>query len=347
MIFKCKSCGGNTVYSPEKRQMVCPFCDGVETAERVDAAIQDVTAQEAGAAQAPQKIRPRSLVCPNCAGQLDVRNVTAATKCPYCDNYLIIDDNVEKAYEPKYTIRFRMGKDACKDLLRKEFKKRVFAPTDFLSEAKLDCIRGTYVPFWFYSFSTNYKMSATATRVRTHRHGNHEDTETSFYDVYRDMDIAFEKIPVDASLDMPDDIMDQLEPFNYQDLESFTPEVLSGFYADRYHVTDEEELGRAQNKAELDAQQIARNTITGYNTVSGISGNMSIYAQMTEYGLLPVWKYDYSYGGKEYPFYVNGQNGRIVGTLPVSKAKVFTYSLTLWAALTLGMCLVNGILGLL
>lgn len=25
MIFKCKNCGGNSVYSPEKKMMYCPF----------------------------------------------------------------------------------------------------------------------------------------------------------------------------------------------------------------------------------------------------------------------------------------------------------------------------------
>ena len=31
MIFRCKNCGGNIVYSPEKRKMCCPHCGAAST----------------------------------------------------------------------------------------------------------------------------------------------------------------------------------------------------------------------------------------------------------------------------------------------------------------------------
>jgi hypothetical protein len=63
--------------------------------------------------------------------------------------------------------------------------------------------------------------------------------------------------------------------------------------------------------------------------------------------LLPVWKYDYTYKGKEYPFYVNGQTGKLVGTAPISKAKVWAYAGTLGVTLAAILCMVNVIASLL
>jgi hypothetical protein len=54
-----------------------------------------------------------------------------------------------------------------------------------------------------------------------------------------------------------------------------------------------------------------------------------------------VWKYIYHYKDKDYPFYVNGQTGKLVGTAPVSKAKIWTYAGTLWASMTLIMIFIN------
>ena len=41
----------------------------------------------------------------------------------------------------------------------------------------------------------------------------------------------------------------------------------------------------------------------------------------TEYVLLPVWIINYEYKGEHYRFAMNGQTGKTVGVLPVSKAK--------------------------
>lgn len=45
--------------------------------------------------------------------------------------------------------------------------------------------------------------------------GDMEYTESSYFNVVRDMSIAFQGIPADASVKMPDGIMDLLEPYNY------------------------------------------------------------------------------------------------------------------------------------
>ncbi len=326
MIFKCKNCGGNVVYSPERHAMFCPFCESENSESRQDGGQSDLS------------------VCPNCGGQVPVAEHTSATQCPYCDNYLIFDERVKGQYAPGKIIPFQMGKESCKNLLREKLKKHIFAPTDFLSESKLNGIQGIYVPYWFYDYDTDCGMQAEGTRVRTWRSGDLMHTETSYYNIVRNMEVGFRDIPVDASVQMPDDIMDLVEPFGYDQLEEFQEEYLSGFYAEKYNMTSDLVESRAVKKRDDDVAEMFRPTYSAYSNVRILNQNVQVKSRAASYGLLPVWRYDYQYKDKLYPFYVNGQTGKIVGTAPLSRAKVWAYAGTLWACLTLILVFANNIL---
>lgn len=368
MIFRCKNCGGNVVYSPERKKMFCPFCESEDSEERedgvivtseaengqpasgvVDAKTQEggttgATAQPKSAVNAQQKV---TKVCPNCGGEIPMTAATSATQCPYCDNYLIVDDQISGVYTPHMLIPFKMGKEGCKQLIRSKFEKCVFAPTDFLSEVRLNGIHGDYVPFWFYDYNTNCTFHGEGTKVRSWTTGNTQYTETSYYDIVRDMDIDFDKIPVDASVGMPDDVMDLMEPFDYKEMQEFKPEYLSGFHSERYNMTSDLVESRAKAKMQEDAKKMLNDSYSGYASVRKMAENVSVTDSSVNYGLLPVWKYDYTYKGKEYPFYVNGQTGKLVGIAPISKAKVWAYAGTLGVTLAAILCMLNAIASLL
>lgn len=325
MIFICKNCGGNVVYSPEKHTMFCPYCDSEKSEERQDSAGE-------------------LNICPNCNGEVRVEEHTSATQCPYCDNYLIFNERVENEYEPKLIIPFQMGKEKCKEAIREKFKKCLFAPTDFLSEVRLNSMQGIYVPYWFYDYDTNCTFQGEGTKVRTWVSGNMQYTETSYYSIRRNMDVDFKKLPADASEQMPDDIMDLMEPFQYNQMEVFQPEYMSGFYGEKYNMTSDALEPRVKQKMQKDVEKMMKESYSGYSSVKTVSQNINVKNSEASYGLLPVWKYIYKYKDKEYPFYVNGQTGKIVGTAPVSKAKVWAYAGTLWGTLVLLLAFLNGIL---
>lgn len=330
MIFKCKNCEGNVVYSPEKHSMFCPFCDSEGSQERKDY----------------QEAETSLGLCPNCGGEVPVKEHTSAIQCPYCDNYLILNERVEGKYEPSLIIPFQLGKDKCKELIREKFKKCLFAPSDFLSEVRLDGMQGDYVPFWFYDYDANCDFQAEGTKVRTWRSGDMQYTETSYYNIVRNMSVDFRKIPVDASVSMPDEVMDLLEPYGYDKLEPFNPEYMSGFMGEKYNMESELVESRAKQKMTEDVEQMLKGTYSGYASVRTQHKNITEMGNAVNYGLLPVWKYIYTYKEKEYPFYVNGQTGKIVGTAPISSSKVWAYAGTLWACMTLILSLLSTILTL-
>ncbi len=316
------------MYSPERKRMYCPFCESEESGERTERSGGSLT------------------VCPNCGGEVAVQEHTSATQCPYCDSYLIFNERVEGKYAPRKMVPFQMGKETCKQSIREKFRKCLFAPTDFLSEVRLNSMQGYYVPYWFYDYDTDCRFQGEGTRIRVWRSGNKEYTETSVYAINRDMKIRFEKIPVDASEQMPDDVMDLIAPFHYDQLTDFRPEFMSGFYGEKYNMTADLVETRARALMKSDAEKLLRESYAGYNAVKTVRQDVLVKDSRTMYGLLPVWKYIYRYRDQEYPFYVNGQTGKIVGTAPFSRGKFVLYVGTLWGCMTAVLALLQVLLGL-
>ncbi len=328
MIFKCKNCGGNSVYSPEKKMMYCPFCDSEKSEER-------------------QYEHARMQVCPNCGGETAYTEHTSAMQCPYCDHYIILDERIEGAYTPGRIIPFKLGKESVKGLLRDKFKKCTFAPTDFLSEVRLNTMSGEYVPFWMYDYHTRCQFQGEGIKSRSWIADDMQYTERSYYNVVRDMGIEFQGIPADASVKMPDGIMDLLEPYNYGELVAFRPEYMSGFMGEKYNMAAEMIESRAHVKMESSASAMLQKSIGGYSFVTPVNRSITAPSPGTEFDLLPVWVYRYTYKDKEYPFYVNGQTGKIIGSTPVSKKKVLAYGGTVFAAVWMALSFLIGIMEIL
>ena len=329
MYFRCKNCGGNVVYSPGRHGKYCPYCESEGSEERAEGQTEALT------------------LCPNCGGEVEVQEHTSATQCPYCDSFLIFNERVEGKFAPRMLIPFQMGKENCKKSLREKFRKCRFSPTDFLSEARLNSMQGYYVPYWFYDYKTVCRYQGEGTKIRVWRTGDKEYTETSVFAVYRRMDVNFEKIPVDASEQMPDDVMDLIAPFQYGQMTDFQPEYMSGFYGEKYNMDSGVVEDRARALMREDASRLLKESYAGYSSVKTVREDISVKDTKVSYGLLPVWKYIYRYQEQNYPFYVNGQTGKIVGTAPFSKAKFWAYTGTLWGCLTVVLALLEILLGLL
>lgn len=322
MIYKCVNCGGNVVYDPDLQKMHCPYCDGNECdEEKYDHADMSV--------------------CPDCGGPLKVGEHTSALMCEYCNNYIVLDERVENDYLPNRMIPFKLGKEKVKELMRNKFKRILFTPTDFLSEVRLNGMKGTYVPFWMFDYDTDCQLSAQGVKVRVWVAGNTEYTEKSYYNVQRELDIDYQDIPVDASIEMPDTIMDLMEPYDYSGLIPFTKKCMSGFDGEKYNMEAGVVECRAREKMESSAYQILRSSVSGYTQLLNERKDVRIRKADRKYDLLPVWKYDYTYKDVKYPFYINGQTGKIVGKVPISVTKVLVYSATLWASLTAGLLMLG------
>jgi hypothetical protein len=149
------------------------------------------------------------------------------------------------------------------------------------------------------------------------------------------MSLTYEKIPADASLAMPDEIMDLMEPYQYDSMIPFSPQFLSGFGADQYQLDAQERLLHAETKMKASAHTLLHNTISGYVSIHAKQEAITKRDTQSHFALLPIWVYRYQYQDQIYPFYINGQTGKIVGKTPIVASKVWLYGLTLYVVLLL------------
>lgn len=327
MIFKCKNCGGNVVYEPSRGKMYCPHCESVDSED---------TIQGGSLTQ-----------CVNCGAPVQVQQYTSASRCEHCGSYIVFNERVEGVYEPHLLLPFRVNKNSAVAAMEKEFGRRLFTPSDFMSTKSLEKMVGIYVPFWLYDYKVCYDFVGEGTKVKSWRSGNTEYVETSYYEVLRKMDVDFDKIPVDASYAMEDGVMDLMEPYDYQMLQGFEPKYMSGFYGEIYNQGSPELEGRAQIKARNASEELMNKSLQGYNSVKPFRKDLNLQRDGINYALMPVWQYEYRYRDKTYQFHVNGQTGKVIGTTPVSKGKVLAYGASMFAIVTSICYLAIGILEIL
>ena len=126
-------------------------------------------------------------------------------------------------------------------------------------------------------------------------------------------------------------ILESIEPFDFSEATTFTSAYLAGFMADRYDVSKEESLSRAQERIWGSADNVLRDTVTGYDRVDTTSINCSIDNATYVYGLYPVWILNTTFKGNNYVFAMNGQTGKLVGDLPADMNQYYKFM----AALTI------------
>lgn len=132
----------------------------------------------------------------------------------------------------------------------------------------------------------------------------------------------FMGVPVDGSTKMPNGHMDAIEPYDYRAFQPFSTAYLPGYMADKYDEDADTCQARAHSRMQNSVSSELSASITGYNSVSTLSENISIDYTAKHYALLPVWMLHTKWQGKDYLFAMNGQTGKLVGDLPVDKRKV-------------------------
>ena len=202
---------------------------------------------------------------------------------------------------------------------RNHIKGKSLLPKLFARQNHIDEIKGVYVPFWLYDADVDASLLYRATRVRTWSDSSYNYTETSYYSIKRSGSIAFDNIPVDGSTKIADDITESIEPFDLSEAVDFQTAYLSGYLADKYDVSSDDSIARANERITASTIDCFAKTVTGYSTVTNQGKSIRLANGKSKYALMPVWLLNTTYKGKKYTFAMNGQTGKLVGDLPVDK----------------------------
>lgn len=326
--YQCPGCTGPLQFSAATGKLACEYCMSSFTPEEIEAFYAQKNENAEVAAQRVQQEEEwnaesiRAYSCPSCGAELLCDVTTAATACPYCGNPTVVPGQFSDVQKPDFVIPFQVDKETAMAGLKQHYKGKPLLPGTFAKENHLQEVKGVYVPFWLYDGEARADVTFSASRSRVHTTANERITTTDHYRVERQGTVAFEKVPVDGSTKMPDEYMDAIEPFDYEKLEPFSMAYLPGFLADKYDVTAEDCAQRAKERCHNSAIAAMEETVSGYSSCSVQHADVQITQQGVHYALLPVWLLSTRWQNKNYLFAMNGQTGKLIGDLPVSKGRL-------------------------
>ena len=353
--YQCPACTGPLHFSAASGKLECEYCGSAYDIAEVEKLYAEKEKQAAAAKQQAEKqaaeegdwdtsalngdwgkdaASMRAYNCPSCGAELVCDESTAATSCPYCGNPTVVPGQFSGMLRPEFVIPFKLTKDDAVKALKQHYKGKPFLPRTFTAGNHIEEIQGVYVPFWLFDGTAEGDAQYHATISHSYRHGDYETTETQHFRVKRAGSLAFEKVPVDASSKMPDDHMDSIEPFDYQELKPFSTAYLPGFLADKYDVSVEDSHERADTRCTGSLEQALRDTVVGYGEVMQTGQQFHIKRGKVHYALLPVWLLTTKWKGKDFLFALNGQTGKMAGDLPVDRGKLWGTFFAIAAALS-------------
>ncbi len=351
MEYKCPCCDAPLVFSSQEQMLHCDACGNDLEPESVIAFSQAEKGSD-GFTWDTQQTQPLSqeemsaivsFTCPSCGGQILTDQHTVATFCPYCENPAVIPGRVSDALRPDGVIPFCLGKEDAMAAFANFCKGKPLLPKDFTALHRFENISGIYVPFWLYDCHGSFSGRYRATRVRHWADSRYTYTKTSHYLLTRSAEAGFSGIPMDASSKIDNAIMESIEPFDYSKMTDFNTSYLSGYLADKYDVAAEEGEARIRQRVDQTIQDELSSTFIGYSSVVPTDRSLEVMQGRAKYVLLPVWMLTSLYKGKRYTFAMNGQSGKLSGTLPICMKR----SLLWFGGITAAVTAIGTLIGML
>ena len=333
ITYKCPSCGGSMVFDTESGNLKCTQCDRQMPIEQVQNKLQE-----------EQEQNFMQYKCSSCGTEILTDENTTATICSFCGSPTLIKDRMVGKTCPKYVIPFEVSRKEMEQKFREWAKKGHFTPKEFSRQSTIDKITGLYAPYWMFDYHVDAFLNAHCTKIHRERKKDTEYIYTDHFDVIREVGIDYNKLPLDASKRLNNDMMDKLEPFDYNDLKEFSMQYLSGFQSEKYDETSSDLKERGRRRIKKYASEKARETIGSYSTIDVVKEQIDIKEKNIDYALMPVWILNYRYQGKIYTFALNGQTGKIVGNRPVAKSRMAKWFGMVFSITTIITMLIGGLL---
>ncbi len=344
----CVNCGAELLYAPGTTELKCEYCGHTQDIPPSEIGLQELELSpylDAFGAQSHSEVITM-LECKNCGANQHIEENYKSLHCVYCTMPLIIEDaHNEEWILPGAVLPFQLSKEKAHQIFKQWVRKLWWAPNK-LQKATLDPqnTKGLYVPYWtfdaqlfanykgqrgdYYYVSVPYTTTVngkTVTRTRQERRTRWSPASGSISGFVDDTLIK-------ASKQKAGIIPQKISRWDLKVLQPFDSSYLAGFVTEKYTIPLKDGHLAAGKEAEQIADRWARRDIGG-DTQRISSIDMRLSEETFKHILLPVYVSAYSFKGKRYNFFVNGQTGELSGKRPYSFWKIFLFILMIVAIL--------------
>lgn len=322
--FSCPNCGGKTKFNPSLQKVECEYCgttfDVDKSVNVTERSIDELLAK--GTSWTGTEV----IKCPTCGAKEIVSKSDIAKACPFCGTTNIVKTEELAGLKPQGVCPFEVPQENASGIARKWVKKKLFAPNAFKRSAEAKNIHGVYSPaFTFDSQTTSKYDGILGVHEQRTRPGPNGTVET--YTVLRTFHIAgthdanFDDMIVQASTNIPFNVLNKIEPFPTNDAPAYNQGFLRGYSANTYSKDGQ----FCWNECKMKMDSAIRSQILSkyfHDTVESFQLNTTHKKSSYKYLLLPIYIGHHNFKEKLYNFYINGSTGKIWGKSPVSFWKV-------------------------
>ena len=320
MAVLCRNCAGKLLFDPATQKLECSTCGSSFRPEEVE----DLNAELHS-----KYYDTRVYTCSHCGAEVITSDTEASTFCVYCGNPAIVFDRISKEYKPDGVLPFQVTKEQAVGYIRLKFLKNPIVPKEVRDKCTPANLRGIYVPYWIVNadYTEADMLKGEVKRGKS--------TVTQFYS--RAGEVKLKNIPIDGSNILNDDISRKLEPFYLEDAKEFDEDYLNGFYSNTSDLNYYDLRASAAYRCHVMFEDEVVKTVKARNVkVVNSIYHVDIHDDPV-YMMVPVWFFTFKYEDKPYTVLVNGQTGKVVGTMPWQKKKVYSIAISIFV-LTLALC---------
>ena len=331
----CINCGAEMKYQPGTENISCDYCGHQETITLDENGFEELELypylKEMGAQRHSEEVS--MLQCKNCGATQHIEENYKSLHCVYCSMPLVIEDQYQEEWIlPGAVLPFQIDQKRSYQIFQSWVKRLWFAPNK-LKKASLDpqFTKGLYLPYWTFDAQLRAQYSGQRgeyyyenKRVRNAQGKmvNQRVRKTRWYPASGEVSGFVDDTLVEASKQRKGRVPSKIARWNLKLLQPFNSSFLRGFVTEKYTIPLKQGHLAAKGEAEDIARRWCRQDIGG-DTQRISHMNMQLSEETFKHILLPVYISAYRYNGKEYNFFVNGENGQISGTRPYSFWKIF------------------------
>ncbi len=314
MAVICKNCAGKLIFNPASQKLECNTCGSSYRAEDVE---------DIYASKGTKYYDTRVYVCSHCGAEVITSDTEASTFCVYCGNPAIVFSRISREYRPDGIIPFKITNEQAISNIRQKFLKNPIISRDVIGKLTPENIRGIYVPYWIINadFTEADWIKGEVKRGKS--------SVTKYYS--RAGELTYRNIPIDGSRILNDETSRKLEPFYLPESTDFDEDYLNGFYSNTSDLTFFDLRKSAAERCHaLYAEEVVK-TVKGARNVKIVDSiyHLNLHDDPV-YMMMPVWFFTFKHKDKPYTVLVNGQNGKVVGTMPWERKRVWAIAISMF-----------------
>lgn len=240
--FQCKNCGAGLEFDPRTHGMKCDYCDSVEII-----GYESITPEEHDIFSAPRNTgwdrEAVTIQCDSCGATISAPKLAGG--CSFCgSSYVREAKSNPDIIRPETMVPFKISREGARARFNSWLGRGLFRPSNLKELARPERLRGIYTPFWTYDCTVHSDWSAMSgyyyyeTRTRQTNQGMRTEKvrQVRWVPTAGSRDDIYDDILVLASKGLDEELVEDIEPFNLQQLEPYRTEFMAGWQAEEYAV---------------------------------------------------------------------------------------------------------------